>query len=233
MMDFLLRTNAQRVKLPSRQQVMHVYRRILKQARSFFDETTREFIQSYAKVTFRRNLYDRKVNRARAKLRNAQTTANRLERANKHRFKDVLNVLETGYGQKGPRKAMMLEAMVGIKKEEEVFGNLRDMAQYRPAFYALAMHQLGKSKVEVDKQNLKSLHPLNVAKTQDARWESLRYRVAPPVDEATMEVLEERARTGIIRNPVLQDCSVRDAALIRRWEEKWVLLPPRRQNPSQ
>ncbi|KAJ2617455.1 hypothetical protein H4S08_000297 [Coemansia sp. RSA 1365] len=119
--------------------------------------------------------------------------------------------------------------MVGIKKEEEVFGNLHDMAQYRPAFYALAMHQLGKSKVEVDKQNLKSLHPLNVAKTQDARWESLRYRVAPPVDEATMEILEERARTGIIRNPALQDCSVRDAVLIRRWEERWVILPPRRQ----
>ncbi|KAJ2157824.1 hypothetical protein GGF46_004217 [Coemansia sp. RSA 552] len=224
-MDFLLRSAGDCQQLPSRVQVMRIYRGILREARSFFDDTTREFVQSYAKEQFRRNMDDRKAVRARRKLKNARTTLHLLQRANTHQFKSVLSVLENGYGQKGPRKPIMLEATVGIGRREEVFGNLNEVARYRPAFYALVAHRLGKGKLLVNQESLRSNHPLNVAKMQDRHWEQIRHKAAPPVDAATMEMLEERARTGIVVSSALQSCSSQDAELLRRWEARWVRFP--------
>ncbi|KAJ2711311.1 hypothetical protein H4R23_006402, partial [Coemansia sp. Cherry 401B] len=203
---------------------MAVYRGILQNARMFFDDTTREFVQSYAKQQFRINQHDQKTTRAHRKLKNARTTMHLLERANKHVFKDVLSVLEFGYGRKGPRKPMMLESTVGIGVREEIFGSLHTVAKYRPAFYALAVHQLGESRLNVNPQTLRSSHPLNVAKMQDAHWRTVRHQLLPPVDAATMEVLEHRARTGTVDN---EDAGLtpEDAELVRKWTARWVRMP--------
>ncbi|KAJ1720771.1 hypothetical protein LPJ53_004629 [Coemansia erecta] len=45
---------------PSRESVLGVYRGILRQARMFFDENSREFIQTFAKKKFRENMHDPK-----------------------------------------------------------------------------------------------------------------------------------------------------------------------------
>ncbi|KAJ2776258.1 hypothetical protein H4R18_005759 [Coemansia javaensis] len=228
-MEFLLRTKTGARRLPTREQVAGVYRGILRQARAFFDENTREFIQTYARAQFHKNRNDRKAARAQKKLKWARATMHLLERANRHRFKDVMSVLEYGYGRKGPRRADMIEATVGVARGEGIFGNLREVARYRPAFYALAAHQLGEKKLQVDVQGLRSRHPLNIAKAQDTHWAQLRYRIVPPVDAATMALLEERARTGTVVGAAPPGCSAADAALLRRWEDRWVRVPPRRQ----
>ncbi|KAJ2349105.1 hypothetical protein IWW50_005132 [Coemansia erecta] len=194
----------------------------------FFDDTTREFIQSYAKQKFRSNRNDRDAERAQRTLKQARTALHLLERANRGIFTDVLSVLEYGYGRKGPRKLIMLEATVGIGQREEVFGNLNEVAKYRPAFYALAEHQLGRTKLEVSVQTLRSQHPLNVAKAQDAHWQSIRHRVLPPVDAATMDLLEERAATGVVTSAAQVLASPDAAALVRAWEARWVKFPEKR-----
>ncbi|KAI9503755.1 hypothetical protein GGI25_003857 [Coemansia spiralis] len=230
-MEFLLRSKSDYSKLPSRQQVTTVYRGILKQARAFFDENTRDFIQAYAKQQFRINLHDRKVDRARRKVKSARTTLHLLERANTHRYKDVMSVLEYGYGRKGPRKVEMLQATAGVSRREQVFGNLREVARYRPAFYAIANNQFGTKKLIVSDESLKSKHPLNVAKMQDIHWRHVRYRIMPPIDRATMNLLEKRAQTGVITSALIASGELTDdeAHMVRKWEQRWVKIPMRNQ----
>ncbi|KAJ1956433.1 hypothetical protein GGI12_005307, partial [Dipsacomyces acuminosporus] len=207
--------------------VMGVYRGILKQARAFFDENTREFIQSFARAKFRSNLKDRKAERACKKLCNARTAMHLLERANMHRFKDVVSVLEFGYGRKGPRKMDMLSAAACIGRREAIFGNLREVARYRPAFYAIAKNQFGEKKLEVNPNTLKSKNNLNIAKMQDVHWSGIRHRVLPPVNQTTMELLEERARTGVI--DTTRRMSDRHRAVVSKWQQQWVKMPHKRQ----
>ncbi|KAJ1897297.1 hypothetical protein LPJ66_003449 [Kickxella alabastrina] len=226
-MDFLLRSKKLRTAPPNRQQVMHIYRGILKQARSFFDENAREFIQSFAQKKFRIGIHDRKPGRPRIKLRNARATMHLLERANMHRFKDVVSVLEYAYGRKGPRRTDMLKATAGIGKREEIFGNLRQVAHYRPAFYAIAQNQYGEKKLEVNPNVLKSRHPLNVAKMQDMHWADIRRKVLPPVDTDIMRMLEGRAQYGEVDTTVGLEPEMKD--LVRKWEARWVNMPPKRQ----
>ncbi|KAJ2110350.1 hypothetical protein IW146_005947 [Coemansia sp. RSA 922] len=207
---------------------MGVYRGILKQARAFFDDNTSEFIQSYAKSKFRGGLHDRNHERAHKRLRNARTTMHLLERANKHRYADVVSVLEFGYGRKGPRRVHMINAIAGLGKREEIFGSLEQVSKYRPAFYAIAKNYLGESKLQVNPLVLRSKQPLNVAKMQDRYWSDIRHKIKPPVDKATMAVLEERARTGIIDTTSLL-ASEEDKSALERWTKTWVKMPPKRQ----
>ncbi|KAJ1799394.1 hypothetical protein LPJ59_001858 [Coemansia sp. RSA 2399] len=230
-MDFLLRSRSTVSGLPSRRQVMDAYRGILREARAFFDDTTRDFITTYAKREFRKNHHDKKTQRSRRKLQGARTTIHLLERANAHHFKDVVSVLEYGYGRKGPRKVQLLHAMAKIAPRDLVFGNLREVAKYRPAFYAIAERQFGTKKLTVSNEELKSKHPLNVAKMQDRHWHQLRHRTVPPIDRPTMELVEERARTGAVTNSLLRckDLSAEDARVLRMWEQRWVKLPQKAQ----
>ncbi|KAI8321594.1 hypothetical protein GQ54DRAFT_324978 [Martensiomyces pterosporus] len=226
-MDFLTRSRGTRMRPPTREQVVSVYRGILKQARRFFDENTREFIQTFAQTKFRSNQRDRKPERAHKKLKNARTALHLLERANAHRFKDAVSVLEFGYGRKGPRRMDMLRATAGIGKREGIFGNLREVARYRPAFYAIAKNQYGEKKLEVNLDVLKSKNHLNIAKMQDMHWSDIRRRLLPPVDQRTMELLEERARTGVV--DTTRGMGDRDSEAVRRWERQWVKMPHKRQ----
>ncbi|KAJ2455057.1 hypothetical protein GGF42_003498 [Coemansia sp. RSA 2424] len=207
---------------------MGVYRGILKQARAFFDDNTSEFIESYTKAKFRIGLHDRNHDRAHKHLRNARTTMHLLERANKHRFVDVVSVLEFGYGRKGPRRVQMVNAKAGLGKREEIFGNLEQVSKYRPAFYAIAKNSIGESKMQVSPLILRSKQPLNVAKMQDKHWSDIRHKIKPPVDKATMAVLEERARTGVIDTSRLL-ASQEDKDILERWTKVWVKMPPKRQ----
>ncbi|KAJ2765058.1 hypothetical protein IWQ57_004925, partial [Coemansia nantahalensis] len=124
-------------------------------------------------------------------------------------------------------------AMVGISPKEKIFGNVNEVARYRPAFYALAAHHAGKQKLQVNTEALRSQHPLNIAKAQDAYWEQLRYKLTPPLDRATMELLEERTRTGAVVSSALRASRAKgnagDAALVQKWEARWVRVPPARQ----
>ncbi|KAJ2548404.1 hypothetical protein EV175_004843 [Coemansia sp. RSA 1933] len=230
-MEFLLRSKGAVPGFPSRLQVMHTYRGILREARAFFDETTRDFITTYAKQEFRRNHQDKKVKRIQRKLLGARTTLHLLQRANSHRFKDAVSVLAYGYGRKGPRKVQLLHAMAGIAPREQIFGNLREVARYRPAFYAIAARQFGRHKLVVCDEQLKSRHPLNVAKMQDVHWNFIRHRTVPPIDRSTMALLEQRARTGVITNALLnsKELPPDDAHALRLWENRWVKFPPRSQ----
>ncbi|KAJ2801178.1 hypothetical protein H4S07_005000, partial [Coemansia furcata] len=181
-----------------------------------------DFIQSYAKSKFRGGLSDRNYERAHKRLRNART------RANKHRYVDVISVLEFGYGRKGPRRVHMLNATAGLGKREEIFGNLEQVSKYRPAFYAIAKDCLGDKKLLVNPLALRSKQPLNVAKMQDKHWSDVRHKIKPPVDKATMAVLEERARTGIVDTTSLL-ASEEDKSALERWTKTWVKMPPKRQ----
>lgn len=206
--------------------VIRVYRGILKQARSFFDDTTRDFIAQFAQLHFRYSQHDLKHDRVRKKLRNALTNLHQLERANQlGKYKDVMSVLEFGYGRRGPRRMLMLKATAGIGKREEIFGNLDKVARYRPAFFAIAQHEFGRKKLEVPEQMLKSRHPLNVAKMQDKHWkDNIRQRLMPPVDRDTMRVLEQRASTGqLLLNEKVTD--PRDRELLERWTQRWAKTP--------
>ncbi|KAJ2498063.1 hypothetical protein GGH96_004605 [Coemansia sp. RSA 1972] len=195
----------------------------------FFDDTTREFIQSFAKLKFRANLHDSDSERARKKLTQATTTLHLLERANKGVFKDVISVLEYGYGRKGPRKPIMLEATVGIGQREQVFGTLSEVEKYRPAFYALASYQLGRDKLTVSPEALKSTNPLNIAKAQDAHWSRIQHRLLPPIDAATMTMLEDRANTGTIVSAGVLACSdPHTMELVQEWEQMWIKVPEAR-----
>ncbi|KAI9472787.1 hypothetical protein IWW42_002545 [Coemansia sp. RSA 1085] len=214
--------------MPSRQEVMRLYRGLLRNARAFFDDTSREFIQSETKRLFRQNHNDVMLDRVHRKLTGARTTLHLLERANKHIFKDALSVLGYGYGRKGPRKLVMLEATVGVEVREEIFGSVHDVEKYRPAFFALAKHQMGLDKLSVNKDTLRSEHPINVAKMQDEHWKKIRHSVLPPVDAATMDILEERASTGVITSSA-QYLNPDYAHVIRAWEERWVKFPEKRQ----
>ncbi|KAJ2742267.1 hypothetical protein GGI20_004607 [Coemansia sp. BCRC 34301] len=207
---------------------MGVYRGILKQARAFFDENTSEFIQSYTKERFRIGLHDTNHERAHKHLRNARTTMHLLERANKHRFVDVVSVLEFGYGRKGPRRVQMTNATAGLGRREEIFGSPYQVSKYRPAFYAIAKNSVGESKLQVSPLILRSKQPLNVAKMQDKHWSDIRHKIKPPVDKATMAVLEERARTGIVDTSSLL-ASQEDRDALERWTKVWVKMPPKRQ----
>ncbi|KAJ2663899.1 hypothetical protein IW148_002225 [Coemansia sp. RSA 1199] len=228
-MEFLLRTQKECSRAPTRAQVALVYRGILKNARMFFDDTTREFIQTYAKLKFRTNLHDSDTERARKKLTQATTTLHLLERANKGLFKDVISVLEYGYGRKGPRKLIMLEATVGIGQREQVFGTLSEVEKYRPAFFALAKYQLGCEKLTVSSEALKSTSPLNIAKAQDAHWERIQHRLLPPIDASTMNMLEDRANTGVITSAAMLACSdPQTANLVQEWERVWIKIPEKR-----
>ncbi|KAJ2709078.1 hypothetical protein H4R19_004432 [Coemansia spiralis] len=228
-MEFLLRTGPGLQRQPTREQVMGVYRGILREAREFFDDTTRAFIKDYTRSQFKRYLYDKKGGH----LKWARTTQHLLERANRHMFKDVVSVLEYGYRLKGPGKRELMDAMVGVSPKEQIFGNLHEVARYRPAFYALAAHQVGESKLHANTEALRSQHPLNIAKTQDAHWEQLRYKLTPPVDRATMDMLEERTRTGVVMSSALRANLAKgnadDVALVQKWEARWVRVPPKRQ----
>ncbi|KAJ2692640.1 hypothetical protein GGH99_001603 [Coemansia sp. RSA 1285] len=244
-MDFLLRSRGtassmyNQLPLAARRKALDVYRGLLKEARAFFDETTRDFITTYTKQEFRRNQHDKKILRVRRKLRNASTSLHLLQRANAHRFRDAVSVLEYGYGRKGPRKVEMLHAMAKIRPRERVFGNLREVARYRPAFYALAEKQFGTKKLVVSNGSLKSRHPLNVAKMQDRHWDHIRHRLLPPIDQSTMDIVEERASTGVIVNALLRpnatintttmDVSPRDMEMLRQWEQRWVRFPRKSQ----
>ncbi|KAJ2847053.1 hypothetical protein IWW36_004051 [Coemansia brasiliensis] len=214
--------------MPTRQEVMRLYRGLLKNARAFFDDTTREFIQTETKKLFRKNHNDIMLDRVHRKLNGARTTLHLLERANQHIFKDVLSVLGYGYGRKGPRKLVMLEATVGVEVREEIFGSVHDVEKYRPAFFALAKYQLGVDKLYVNKDTLRSNHPINVAKMQDEHWKKIRHQVLPPVDAATMDILEERASSGIVTSSA-QYLNPEYAHVIKAWEERWVKFPERRQ----
>ncbi|KAJ2685372.1 hypothetical protein IWW39_004303 [Coemansia spiralis] len=227
-MEFLLRTKPSSVAPPSRDKVISVYRGILRQARAFFDDNTSEFIQSYAKSKFRGGRYDRNHERSHKRLRNARTTMHLLERANKHRFVDVVSVLEFGYGRKGPRRVQMINATAGLGKREEIFGNLEQVSKYRPAFYAIAKNYLGESKLQVSPLILRSKQPLNVAKMQDRHWSDIRHKIKPPVDKATMAVLEERARTGVV-DLTSSVASEEDKIALEWWTKLWVKMPPKRQ----
>ncbi|KAJ2791750.1 hypothetical protein GGI18_000919 [Coemansia linderi] len=207
-MEFLLRTKPSSAAPPSRDKVISVYRGILRQARAFFDDNTSEFIQSYAKSKFRGGRYDRNHERSHKRLRNARTTMHLLERANKHRFVDV--------------------ATAGLGKREEIFGNLEQVSKYRPAFYAIAKNYLGESKLQVSPLVLRSKQPLNVAKMQDRHWSDIRHKIKPPVDKATMAVLEERARTGVV-DLTSSVASEEDKIALERWTKIWVKMPPKRQ----
>ncbi|KAJ2900552.1 hypothetical protein GGI21_002269 [Coemansia aciculifera] len=207
---------------------MAVYRGLLKQARAFFDDNTSDFIQSYTKAKFRIGIHQADPDRAHKHLRSARTTMHLLERANKHRFVDVISVLEFGYGRKGPRRVQMVNATAGLGKREEIFGSLEQVSKYRPAFYAMAKHSLGESKLRVNPQILRSKQPLNVAKMQDKHWSDIRHKIKPPVDKATMAVLEERAHTGIVNTSRLL-ASQEDKDALERWTGVWVKMPPKRQ----
>ncbi|KAJ2787391.1 hypothetical protein GGI15_000756 [Coemansia interrupta] len=193
----------------------------------FFDENSREFIQTFAKKKFRENMHDRKPGRPRRKLQNARTAMHLIERANTHNFKDVMSVLEFGYGRKGPRRLELLKAMAGIGKREEIFGSLHSVSRYRPAFYAIAKNQYGEDKLSVNKNILRSRNPLNVAKMQDSHWDMIRHKVLPPVDTNTMRLLEERAESGIVDTSSRLDPGL--ASIVKMWESKWVKMPPPRQ----
>ncbi|KAJ1759326.1 hypothetical protein LPJ58_002325 [Coemansia sp. RSA 1591] len=228
-MEFLLRTQQECTRAPTRAQVMIVYRGILKNARMFFDDTTREFIQTYAKQKFRTNLHDSDVGRARKKLTQSTTALHLLERANKGVFTDVISVLEYGYGRKGPRKPIMLEATVGIGRREQVFGTLHEVEKYRPAFFALASYQLGRDKLTVSSEALKSTNPLNIAKAQDAHWARIQHRLLPPIDASTMTMLEDRANTGTIVSAARLACSdAHTMELVEEWERVWIKVPEAR-----
>ncbi|KAJ2102639.1 hypothetical protein GGI01_001541 [Coemansia sp. RSA 376] len=119
-------------------------------------------------------------------------------------------------------------AIAGLGKREEIFGNLEQVSKYRPAFYAIAKNYLGESKLQVNPLVLRSKQPLNVAKMQDRYWSDIRHKIKPPVDKATMAVLEERARTGIIDTTSLL-ASEEDKSALELWTKTWVKMPPKRQ----
>ncbi|KAJ2753774.1 hypothetical protein GGI19_002895 [Coemansia pectinata] len=119
-------------------------------------------------------------------------------------------------------------ATAGLGKREEIFGNLEQVSKYRPTFFAIAKNYLGESKLQVNPLVLRSKQPLNVAKMQDKHWSDIRHKIKPPVDKATMAVLEERARTGII-DTTSWLASEEDRSALERWTKTWVKMPPKRQ----
>ncbi|KAJ2405151.1 hypothetical protein GGI10_005416 [Coemansia sp. RSA 2530] len=119
-------------------------------------------------------------------------------------------------------------ATAGLGKREEIFGNLEQVLKYRPAFYAIAKNYLGESKLQVSPLVLRSKQPLNVAKMQDRHWSDIRHKIKPPVDKATMAVLEERARTGVV-DLTSSVASEEDKIALERWTKIWVKMPPKRQ----
>ncbi|KAJ2812350.1 hypothetical protein FBU31_007610, partial [Coemansia sp. 'formosensis'] len=119
-------------------------------------------------------------------------------------------------------------ATAGLGKREEIFGNLEQVSKYRPAFYAIAKDCLGEKKLLVNPLALRSKQPLNVAKMQDKHWADVRHKIKPPVDKATMAVLEGRARTGIVDTTSLL-VSEEDKSALERWTKTWVKMPPKRQ----
>ncbi|KAJ2370919.1 hypothetical protein IW150_004842, partial [Coemansia sp. RSA 2607] len=110
---------------------------------------------------------------------------------------------------------------------EEIFGSLHSVALYRPAFYAIAKNQYGEDKLNVNKNTLRSRNPLNVAKMQDSHWDVIRRKVLPPVDTNTMQVLEERAQSGLVDTISRLDPEL--ANIVKVWESRWVKMPPPRQ----
>ncbi|KAJ1946316.1 hypothetical protein FBU59_002056 [Linderina macrospora] len=206
--------------------VVPLYRGILKEARKFFDLPTRTFIQNLAKQKFRLNSRDRLPKRARQKVQKARTNLHLLERANSHRFVDMVSVLEYGYGCKGPLRVDLMRAMAGVGKREQVFGSMGNVERYRPAFYAIAREQFGE-KLEVNVNVLKSRNNLNVAKMQDKRWEEVRWKIVPPVDVETLKSVERFAESGVVDNTV--GMSDMEREVVRRWERRWVEMPRKRQ----
>ncbi|KAJ2638480.1 hypothetical protein GGF40_001616 [Coemansia sp. RSA 1286] len=163
-------------------------------------------------------MHDLKPGRPAKKLKSAQTALHLLERANSHKLKSVLSVLEYAYGRKGPRRTEMMK---------QIFGNLNRVSRYRPTFYAIAKNHFGEKKMQVNKDTLKSRHPLNVAKMQDKHWEEIKHRLPLPVSPAIMNMLEKRAQNGIVSITEGMDGS--QAWLVNQWVDRWVKLPPRRQ----
>ncbi|KAJ1951199.1 hypothetical protein EC988_004110 [Linderina pennispora] len=212
--------------MPTREMVVPVYRGILKEARKFFDLPTRTFIKTFAQEKFRSNSRDKLPMRTHKKLRKARSALRLLERANTHRYADAVSLLEFGYGRKGPLRIDLMRAMAGVGKREQVFGSLNNVKKYRPAFYAIASEQLG-DKLEVNVNVLKSRNKLNVAKMQDKRWEEVKWKVVPPVDRETLEMVEEFAKTGVVDNT--KGFSAKEKEVLRQWEQRWVKVPHRRQ----
>ncbi|KAJ2857118.1 hypothetical protein J3B02_001210 [Coemansia erecta] len=94
----------------------------------------------------------------------------------------------------------------------------------------MAKNHFGEKKMQVNKEALKSRHPLNIAKMQDRHWEEIRRRVAVPVSPKVMNMLEKRAEDGIIK--ITREMSELDsvqAQLVNQWVGRWVKMPPKRQ----
>ncbi|KAF9919850.1 hypothetical protein FBU30_010460 [Linnemannia zychae] len=98
--------------LPHRKKVLFLYRHILRQGASFFDERASLWIQSKTQETFRKHKFQKDEKRVHKYMTEARQALRLLERANQIDLKAVTRILKLSYGLQGKERRILLQPFI-------------------------------------------------------------------------------------------------------------------------
>ncbi|KAF9146712.1 hypothetical protein BGX30_010774 [Mortierella sp. GBA39] len=98
--------------LSHRHQVLFLYRHILRQGASFFDERASHWIRARAQETFRKNKSQKDEHRIQKYMSDARKALRLIERANQMDLKSVMRILRLSHGLQGKDRRILLQPFV-------------------------------------------------------------------------------------------------------------------------
>ncbi|PVV02137.1 hypothetical protein BB560_003417 [Smittium megazygosporum] len=188
-------------KVFHKSQTITLYRKILKNARCFFDDNSREFIKIRARQRFEKWKDLTEEKKILDKIKIAQGYLNYLERANKGDHKAIIKILRLGYARVGFLKYTILEKQANFKPPFKLYTDLSEFKANLPILYDLFLNQYKSSKaLEVSLPLKNKLHKSVIKNRQKAFNLKLLDRLIPPMPILMVKILEARAASGKVND---------------------------------
>ncbi|CAI2167443.1 20398_t:CDS:10 [Funneliformis geosporum] len=190
------------INLIRRQQILSLYKQILKESSKFFDNNARNFLKERARIRFKEYKKETNEKRITKKCAEARKALNQLKRANVFDVKAVIRVLELTYGRSGPKRHELLKPYIDYPSPPpRPF--LRKVPRTAPPRISPPLQSLLSSQDKslypiLPEPKHKPLHPCRKANIMWWHYSKIMKQVMPPVTEEELEILEQKAGKGTL-----------------------------------
>ncbi|CAB4382646.1 unnamed protein product [Rhizophagus irregularis] len=188
--------------LGKREQILSLYKQILKESSKFFDDKAKEFLKERARKRFKEYKNETNEKRVMMKWADARKALNQLKRANVFDVKAVTRVLKLTYGRIGPKRHKLLKPLIDYPSSSpRPF--IRKVHRTAPPRISPPLQSLLSSQVKslyptLPEPKHKPLHPRRKANIMWWHYSRIMRQVIPPVTKEELETLEKKAGKGTL-----------------------------------
>ncbi|CAG8433987.1 491_t:CDS:2 [Scutellospora calospora] len=199
-------------KVIRRQQVLSIYRNILKESSKFFDDNAKIFLKNRTRKRFKEYKEETDETRILNKLADARQALYRIKRANVFDIKSVNRILELTYGRRGPMKHQLLKPIIN-EPSEAPKPIVPGFPRTAPPRMSQTLQTLLSSQVKnlyptLPEPKHKPLYPSRKANLLWRHYSKIMKTVLPPVDDVTLDQLEKNAGKGTLTGQGVADRNI-------------------------